>query len=429
MSTKFYLRNPQAQLETSINVRTRWKNELMVYSTGKKVRPRDWNENNQRVRKSNPQSTVLNDYLNKEIILISNGLTEFEKEFGTIPSPKQFKTFLKHYRLKSSPSDVASLEPQKTFYSLIDEMIEHHELRLSNKGKAVKHGTYATTLNQTRNVLTEFEMYSQYKITFESINQDFYDLFVDWCFDEKEYSVNNTGKHIKTVRAIMNEANELELTDNMKHKSKKFKVLKEKVYNIYLTEEELDSLFHMDLSENKHLNTARDLFLAMCWTGLRVSDLRRIKLHHIIDEKFFRIETEKTEVDLEIPLNKKLHTILKKHNFELPQLSAQKVNDYIKIVCEIAGFDELQTFSVQKNRMKVLVKRPKYEMVSNHTARRSFATNRYKEGLQSITIMAITGHTTESAFMAYIKATPSDHRKQMEQHYIKQGMHLTVNNG
>ena len=55
----------------------------------------------------------------------------------------------------------------------------------------------------------------------------------------------------------------------------------------------------------------------------------------------------------------------------------------------------------------------KWNLVTTHTARRSFATNQFLNGVPTLSIMAITGHKTEKAFMKYIKVTPDDHAKIM----------------
>ena len=50
----------------------------------------------------------------------------------------------------------------------------------------------------------------------------------------------------------------------------------------------------------------------------------------------------------------------------------------------------------------------KWEAVSSHTARRSAATNMFKAGIPSISIMKITGHKTETQFMKYIKVSKEE---------------------
>lgn len=49
--------------------------------------------------------------------------------------------------------------------------------------------------------------------------------------------------------------------------------------------------------------------------------------------------------------------------------------------------------------------RPKYKFISMHTARRSFCTNAYNEGMPPHLIMIISGHKSEKVFYNYIKAT------------------------
>ena len=62
----------------------------------------------------------------------------------------------------------------------------------------------------------------------------------------------------------------------------------------------------------------------------------------------------------------------------------------------------------------------KWQLVSTHTARRSFATNMYLMGVPSITIMRITGHKTEKAFMRYIKLDEEQHAKIIALHWQRQ---------
>ena len=62
----------------------------------------------------------------------------------------------------------------------------------------------------------------------------------------------------------------------------------------------------------------------------------------------------------------------------------------------------------------------KYKLITTHTARRSFATNLYLAGVQTHTIMAITGHSTEKAFLRYIKVTPDQHARILQRHWKNQ---------
>ena len=61
----------------------------------------------------------------------------------------------------------------------------------------------------------------------------------------------------------------------------------------------------------------------------------------------------------------------------------------------------------------------KYELISTHTARRSFSTIEFLKGTSSIAIMSITGHKTEKSFLKYIKLSNRDHAKQIQKQWEK----------
>ena len=59
----------------------------------------------------------------------------------------------------------------------------------------------------------------------------------------------------------------------------------------------------------------------------------------------------------------------------------------------------------------------KWELLSTHCARRSFATNLFKQGFPAISIMKITGHKSEKTFMRYIKVTEDEIANMLEDHW------------
>ena len=66
------------------------------------------------------------------------------------------------------------------------------------------------------------------------------------------------------------------------------------------------------------------------------------------------------------------------------------------------------------------------ELISTHTARRSFATNMHLMGISSINIMGITGHRTEKAFMKYIKVTPKEHAVKLMEIWQRQSLQVSA---
>jgi len=89
---------------------------------------------------------------------------------------------------------------------------------------------------------------------------------------------------------------------------------------------------------------------------------------------------------------------------EFPRKVSQVAfNKEIKTLCKLAGIDEwVSGFKNNpKTRRKEIVKAPKYEFVTSHIMRRSFASNYYGK-IETPLLMNITGHTKESTFLTYI---------------------------
>jgi site-specific recombinase XerD len=61
----------------------------------------------------------------------------------------------------------------------------------------------------------------------------------------------------------------------------------------------------------------------------------------------------------------------------------------------------------------------KYNEVSTHTARRSFATNMKRKGIDNKIIMAATGHKTEKSFNIYLKLDNQDYMDMLADHNAK----------
>ena len=160
------------------------------------------------------------------------------------------------------------------------------------------------------------------------------------------------------------------------------------------------------------MERVRDLFLIGCHTGLRFSDFTMIKDENILDTpkgQFFQVKTLKTNEKVIIPIKPTVLAIWNKYNGQLPRaISNQKMNDYLKELAKEAEFDSKVLFKRTKGHNIVQTEYRKHELVSTHTARRSFATNAYIGGVPSISIMKITGHKTEKAFMKYIKISQEE---------------------
>lgn len=101
--------------------------------------------------------------------------------------------------------------------------------------------------------------------------------------------------------------------------------------------------------------------------------------------------------------------LLKKYETETGEyfpkaISPQKANEYIKeVAAKIDLLKEEVVINSTHDGVRISKTLPKYKLIENHTARRSFATNAAARGIPYQFIMPITGHKTEKAFLRYIK--------------------------
>jgi integrase len=190
-----------------------------------------------------------------------------------------------------------------------------------------------------------------------------------------------------------------------------------------LCKEDLDELEKIDLSTHLKLERVRDLFLVGCYTGLRYSDYSILKPENI-RAGLIEITQVKTKNLVVIPVHDAVNRIVAKYSGQLPKaVSNQKTNDYLKDVGERTAClqgEVVRFFTKEGKRQQT--RHAKWELLTTHTARRSFATNEYLAGTPTLTIMAITGHRTEKAFLRYIKLVPSDDAKLLKDYWERRKM-------
>lgn len=302
--------------------------------------------------------------------------------------------------IKERLTNPSSAEDQTNFIAYVEKFIE----RVASIRKEA-------TVKQYRNGLTklkEYEGTKRTKLTFETIDHDFYNSFVTHCMKNLNLSTNSIGKLIKNIKLWMGTAHEEGLHSNMIYSTRSFKKPVEDAATIYLSEDELLKIRNAVLPN--YLDNVRDIFLLACYTGVRSQDYGKLNNDSLINNgTMLKVRTEKTDEEVIIPLHPIAKGILEKYNGTPRLISNQKFNRYIKMVCQIVGITETVSLTRTCGGKKIITRKPKCEFVSSHTARRSFATNAYKAGVPSLAIMAITGHRTEKVFLKYIKVSKEEH--------------------
>ncbi|WP_282112670.1 tyrosine-type recombinase/integrase [Maribacter stanieri] len=403
---KFILKEPSSKTDSLIYMVYNYQYKRFKFSTGEKINPKFWNLKTQRAKESKKflEYPEFNSRLNK----IENGINNvFRRLLNDGIQPNNI--LLKKHLIAELSGNI--LKPkQKTLFEFIDEFIEECKL---NKQKS--------TITVYKTVFKYLQEYAESKnknIDFESITLEFYNSYVAYLTFDSNLSSNTVGKHIKTLKTFLNEATERGYNTNLEFKKKKFKVTKEESDTIYLSMAELKEIENIDFADNPRLDKIRDLFLIGCYTGLRFSDFIQIKPENIITEKsILQIRTQKTGQRVSIPLHSTVNKILKKYNYELPRPKTNQVmNSYLKEVASEAKLNNKVETTITKGGVIKKESIEKYNLVTTHTARRSFATNLFLADVPTVSIMKITGHKTEKSFLRYIRVTQEQNADKLLNH-------------
>lgn len=425
INTNFNLKHPFSNTETPIKLILRWNNQKLTFYTQEKVHPLHFEstkgkKNFQRIKSSyigHPEFNVRLDYIEG---VAKSVYRQFLNDTQRFPTQDELKDMLNH-KLRSVP---APEKPKETFFQFVESFIAESEGKRVNVESGKKLSIITTRIyRNTLKRLREYEKYSKKKFDFDSIDLDFYDGWINFLSTELQYSKNTVGKLTTTLKVFLNEATERGINTNLAFKSKRFKATREPSSSIYLNEQELTVMYKLDLSHSKRLDRTRDLFLVGCWTGLRFTDLVNIKRENIKDDKL-EIKTHKTGEVVVLPIHKMVKEIMLKHKDSPNSLPRGTSNFQMnKSLKDVAKLMECLHIPVQSNITKggklLTTSKAKYEMVTMHTARRSFATNLYKDGVSSLTIMKLTGHKSERVFLSYLKESAHENANLLQNHWEK----------
>jgi len=401
----FNLKDKHAKNNTLIYLRARIKSEgkYLKYSTGEKINPKNWDPENQWPIKLKGKSTEA-IYVNSVI----NQISRYAKAFDDICTKLNAQNIDLNVNLIRSELDFEfkkSSTAPNSFITIFEAFIqEKKDLGVITTGTIARYENIKTLLSQ-------FSEDRNYKINFHSINDTFYIKWVNYSREVLKHKNNTLGRNIGFIKTFMNWSLKKKYHNNYEFKD--FKKTSSETDEIALSVKELESLYQHDFSKNKRLEKVRDVFVFGCATGMRYSDYSRINKANIRNGQIF-INTLKQKTNLGIPLNKYSTQILEKYEYNLPIISSQKFREYIKEACKKAELDDwiIKTSFIGNKRIEEKFR--KHQMISTHTARRTFITISLEKGMRPEIVMSITGHKSYSSFKKYIKLSSKSRELEMQ---------------
>lgn len=397
---KFYLKNPEASGESMIYMVFYFSKYRMKLSTGLTIEPKLWNYAKQRPRliQGKTDHVPTFDTLEKNATLLNTVYRDMLKD-GLDPTPDELK---KEYIL-AQKTNPGQKKRKQGFWEHFENFIEYKKTR-------VCYDVYKDLNNSLRKHLINCEKLYKINLSFDGLRNKaggFVEKLDDYLTykavnskDESGLATNSVGKQFKNLKSFLNYCFEKEICPpfSLKHMVTKT----EDVDKVWLNEDEIDKIYKLKLKE-ENLIECRDLFIIGCETGLRFSDFTRISPEHVHGDDIV-ITQNKTTKPVIIPISSKGRVILKKYNNKLPgHYTVRDFNVNIRTVAEKSGIKEDIVITRKKGNEKTEEFVKKHELVSSHTARRSFCTNKFLLGMPSHEIMVLSGHKTERAFLRYLK--------------------------
>ena len=286
----------------------------------------------------------------------------------------------------------AKFSPDKSnFFTVYDEFLEY------KKNSPVTPGTYQKYTNM-RNILQDFSKRYRLTLSIHSIDRPLMNKLKLYMNTEKNIADNSAYKNMAFVKAFLNWCFEVQKTDNQRYLMFQGKTFQNKV--IYLSLQEEEKMFKHKFSSDK-LSRVRDVFLFLCYTGQRFSELVKFTWSEIQTEgeyTYWSFTQQKTKKDMFIPLMPKALVILNKYkdaDRPLPKYTNQKLNKYLKEVCKEIGMNHSIKITRQKAGKDIEEVKPKYELIASHSGRRTFVNIAYTYGMSESTIKYITGFSDD----------------------------------
>jgi len=319
----------------------------------------------------------------------------------------------------------------------IQNVIDTAGLRENSRGGL---GLSKNRIDNYKNLLKIIQKYQGKKrLKVQDVNIKFGKDLLEWMLNKRNYAESYAKKKIDDLKTVCANAEINGLT--VSHQLKKVKGGKAKNnYILYLSPEELQRIEQTTITSKSLMNTKKWLLLG-CNLGQRGQDLLNLTKTNFVTRnglEVIELKQQKTGRQVTIPVLPVTKEILKEG---LPYgISLQKFNKLLKDLCKEVGIDEvipgMKIEMVDKNgkviprdkngkrkekgeKRKIKGTFPKWQLMSSHVCRRSFATNTYGV-LPTPLIMQITAHSTEKMFLGYIGKSSMDYAQQIADFYAKQ---------
>ena len=291
-----------------------------------------------------------------------------------------------------------SEEAKKDIFILFEQFLEF-------KKKTKTYRTYQK-FKTIKVALEEFSQKNKLKNIYPSdISKKFLMDFTIFLTETRKLGIDTLNKYQSGFNTFMDYiSDDLKINDNYAYKEfEKVTRNRESDSKVVLLKEHIRKIIKYKPT-NKRYEKVKDLFLFQIFTGIRYSDLIRIKKSFVSNDQLSFIMF-KTKRRVSIPLHKKAKSILLKYNYSLGE-QAKALKNYnldLKTLCRNAGLtDEVSTLKL-KLTDKISDDTPLCDLISSHVGRTTFITNCLISGISPYIVMSYSGHKKIDTLTYYMK--------------------------
>lgn len=420
MPVRFYLYPiPNKKGELPIRVSISIGSTRYMTGIGYNCAPEAWEEGvGVKARYTNSKG-VSSKIINDRIASIKSHFTKYE--VGLVGQPDQDEIKKQYKKSLGEEEKAAKQVPKvKSIFDHIEEFVRE---------ESVANQWAPSTIQCWTTFYNHLEAFNT-KVTYKFFNEDGIKRFVHFLRVKRNLSEKTVQKQFNNLKWFLNWAISKGYCDEtyINRYRPKFKVIEKPV--IFLEKEELKRLadyvipangtevklkdmngkeYDKKVVEAGALEKTRDLFLFCCYTSLRYSDMAKVMRSDIVDGVLY-VTTQKTNDRIPIQLNDFAKKILAKYEktvfpggLALPVISNQKMNHYLKDLCELCGFNTPITITCYRAGQKTVETFPKYELIGTHAGRRTFICFALASGIAPQVVMKFTGHSDYKAMKPYIE--------------------------
>ena len=401
---KFLLhkRNPNQLTNLAIRLRITLHGERPLdFPTGHNIDITDWDADKGRALPSCKAASDINRTIDEWTSICNEIFARYELLEKRIPTPGEIKDLFNDMVGRKTKTNAGLPSMNDGFFSVFDVFTSE----MGNQNQ------WTSSTHQKFNALRQHLKLYDAKLSFPTITESKVQGYVDYLL-KKGLRNTTIAKNLAFLRWFLRWAAKKgyyqgTLHDTFKPKLKGVDGNSKEI--IFLTRDEISRLESWQFAPTQEsLARVRDVFLFCCFTGLRYSDVAKLKRADIKDG-FIDVVTQKTNDGLRIELNKHSQAILDKYKDEnfrgglaLPVISNVKMNVQLKAMGQVCGIDEptrIIYFHGNERHEQVL---PKWALLTTHCGRRTFVVTALQLGIPSEVIMKWTGHSDLKAMKPYM---------------------------